>query len=870
MKNNSIDILKKIECTGCSVCKKICPHNAIEMIETKEGFHYPLIDENKCTNCGLCVKKCHALNDNFKTDFNQEIYDVRANDDIRMKSSSGGMFTILANYVLENNGYVCGASFTKDWFGVEHIIINDKKDLDKLRGSKYIESSLGNIFIEIKKLLIEEKQVLFSGCPCQVSALYSYLGKYYDNLITVDLLCNSIVPQKVWKKYLNELFTDEKIKNIEYISFRDKKKLGWTVGLYIEAKYDEYIATSKKDLYMSSFLQHISVKEECLHCKYRKFIRVSDITIGDYWGCDDIDDKGISLVFINTLHAKNIFNNLNTAFYMKKLESYNSVNGGHGGKYTNVPILASRKYFFDNLDKEDLKTLYKNSSNTKYNVGIVNMAFQDNYGGALTYHALYRAIEEFGYNPILIYNDKLWYAGNNNSIYDNANGHRFALSYANIYNEFFEDKQLNEINDLCDTFIVGSDEVWKYKTHTNNIYYFLLNFVSNDKKKIAFSSAFNLKRYDGNYYSYSLFNHYLHQLDYISVRDSESLNICKKDFFINNVEQTIDPVFIFDDYDYLTNKSKLKINFKYICVYIRTGSKDQDKYINYISDKLKLEVYKTGKVDYDRPYDLYDKNLSVEDWLYMIKNSEFVLTDSFHGTCFAIIFNKPFITICHDSSPARMLSILTPLGLENRMIDKFEYLIDNDLIYSKIEYDVVNSQLKKEKDRAKLWLENALKSSKQVEEKNYRDELINILINENKYLKSLLNTYKIEFEKEIYNINESLNNTANTIFDKISNNSLDNWIKLFGIYNDINYIYLYLFGIKFSIKATKSNIDKIAWWIPFKKQRESFRSKFKVRPDQTRPDQTRPDLIICKEYIQFYNNLKIEKLQPMLHLKNAA
>lgn len=147
MKNNSIDILKKIECTGCSVCKKICPHNAIEMIETKEGFHYPLIDENKCTNCGLCVKKCHALNDNFKTNFKQEIYDIRANDDIRMKSSSGGMFTILANYVLENNGYVCGASFTKDWFGVEHIIINDKKDLYKLRGSKYIESSLGSSFI---------------------------------------------------------------------------------------------------------------------------------------------------------------------------------------------------------------------------------------------------------------------------------------------------------------------------------------------------------------------------------------------------------------------------------------------------------------------------------------------------------------------------------------------------------------------------------------------------------------------------------------------------------------------------------------------------------------------------------------------------
>ena len=184
--NNSINILNRNECTGCSVCYMVCPHNAIEIIETKEGFHYPIINDKKCTNCGICVKKCHALNDNFKRDFKQEIYDVRASDEIRMKSSSGGMFTIVADYVLENNGYVCGASFTDDWLGVEHIVINNKKDLDKLRGSKYIESNLGNTFVEIKKLLNENKQVLFSGCPCQVSALYSYLGKDYDNLITID------------------------------------------------------------------------------------------------------------------------------------------------------------------------------------------------------------------------------------------------------------------------------------------------------------------------------------------------------------------------------------------------------------------------------------------------------------------------------------------------------------------------------------------------------------------------------------------------------------------------------------------------------------------------------------------------------------
>lgn len=224
-KGNNINILDKKECTGCSVCAQVCPHNCIKMIETKEGFHYPVIDEKLCTDCGLCVKKCHALNDNFKTDFNQEFYNVRANDEIRMKSSSGGMFTLIADYVFENNGFVCGASWRKDWLGVEHIIIDDKKDFGKLRYSKYMESSLGNIFSEIKKLLNDKKLVLFSGTPCQVSALNFYLGRDYENLITVDLLCNSVVPQKVWRKYLLDKFNDTA--KIEYISFRDKKALGW-------------------------------------------------------------------------------------------------------------------------------------------------------------------------------------------------------------------------------------------------------------------------------------------------------------------------------------------------------------------------------------------------------------------------------------------------------------------------------------------------------------------------------------------------------------------------------------------------------------------------------------------------------------------
>ena len=335
--SNNIKKLNKSECTGCGVCSMVCPSDAITMIETKEGFHYPSIDENKCTNCEICALKCHSLSPNFKTDYKKEFYEVTAPDEIRMKSSSGGMFTIVANYFLENGGYVAGACFSNDWLRVEHIIINDKKDLDKLRYSKYLESCLGNIFVEIKKLLEEDKKVLFSGTPCQVSALNNYLGKDYDNLLTMDLLCHGVVPQKVWQKYLKE-----KVENdIEYISFRDKNIFNWSSGLYIKTKKEEYLKFDINDLYYKMFVNHTSCKEECLHCKYRKYDRPSDKTIGDYWSkkAKTKDNKGISIVKISSEKASKIFDAIKSNCNYKKV-----VSDFDGFAPWITPVLTNRKY----------------------------------------------------------------------------------------------------------------------------------------------------------------------------------------------------------------------------------------------------------------------------------------------------------------------------------------------------------------------------------------------------------------------------------------------------------------------------------------------------------------------------------------------
>ena len=766
MKNknrNNINILNKKECTGCSVCAQVCPHNCIKMIETNEGFYYPVVDEKLCTDCGLCVKKCHALNDNFKNDFEQEFYDIRANDEIRMKSSSGGMFTLIADYILENGGFVCGASWRADWLGVEHIIIDDKKDLDKLRYSKYMESSLGNIFSEIKKLLNENKLVLFTGAPCQVSALNFYLGKDYANLIVVDFLCNSVVPQKVWRKYLLE---KSKGRGIEYISFRDKNIFGCVcVGIYIKFANGEEYLEKENDVYMKSFLNHTSVKEECLHCKYRRFERVGDITIGDYWSmvAKEKEDKGISLVKISSVKGGKIFEQIKQFCRHKKV---NIIHDGFGNFIT--PIFTSRKYFFDNLDKEDFETLYKNCSDTKYNVGIVNMMFTNNAGGVLTYYALYKLIESLGYNPIIIYSNLV-----SNNLYDNVIGCKVALKYCNVGNAFDNIIEFYKYNDLCDSFIVGSDVVFGSFSWVN-IYHHLFNFLlNNKKKKIAFSSSFGTYPVDIPLQRKTLMKYYLNEFDYISVREDDGVKILNNQFDIN-ATHLLDPVFLIDNYDDLIKESSMLINYEYIAVYYIYLDNTMKDLINYVSKKLNLKVVNIQCINGYRETLDYD---NIEDFLYIIKNSKYLITDSFHGFCFGLIFNKNLI-IKPSENISRHISLSKMFKLDNRVVNSYKDVEDRNLLFENMDYDKINKKLEIEKKKSIEWLKNALQTNKVIKEDGYKDDIINLIINENNDLNNKIN----ELNKSIYIVNQ--------INNKI--------------------------------------IDTLAWFIPVRKWRDNFRSKFNV------------------------------------------
>lgn len=320
-----INIVYKENCCGCSSCATVCPKQCIAMEVDSEGFLYPLVDQDVCISCGLCKKCCPILQEKKNSSYIEKAFVGYAKDeDIRMRSSSGGLFSIIARKVLSENGVVYGAAFDND-FTVHHIGINSLIDLEKLRGSKYVQSRIENTYCEVKKVLDQGKRVLFSGTACQIAGLKASLRKDYENLILVDILCHGTPSPKVWKKYLEEKEKQYNSK-IKKIRFRDKES-GWKT--YSVTKTFENNKTQKtafsQDSYMRMFLSEICLRPSCHSCRFKNLKRSSDITIGDCWGIEnympDMDDnKGTSVIIVHSVKGESMIHSIEEQLNIKIAE----------------------------------------------------------------------------------------------------------------------------------------------------------------------------------------------------------------------------------------------------------------------------------------------------------------------------------------------------------------------------------------------------------------------------------------------------------------------------------------------------------------------------------------------------------------------
>lgn len=363
-----ITILDKHNCCGCSACVQVCPKRCINFDEDDKGFRYPLVDKESCIECGLCTKVCPCINTNESVK-PLNVYAAKNPDDkIRKNSSSGGIFTMLAEVIIKEKGVVFGACFDKKW-NVVHDFTESIDGLRAFRGSKYIQSRIGETYKICKSFLKQGRLVLFSGTPCQIKGLKLFLRRDYDNLITIDFICHGVPSPGVFRWYLQEkldnyascnktkkklfkfqhvqrIFPDEVLMpkgvNIKEIRFRDKKE-GWKKYSFvldlelISSKGNKNLVSLSSNVCENPFLKgfccDLYLRPSCHQCPTRNFKSGSDITIGDFWGQEYMfpefdNDSGVSSIIIKTQRGRDIFNNLGPIFKDTKsidqVISYNS------------------------------------------------------------------------------------------------------------------------------------------------------------------------------------------------------------------------------------------------------------------------------------------------------------------------------------------------------------------------------------------------------------------------------------------------------------------------------------------------------------------------------------------------------------------
>lgn len=314
-----ISITDKKDCCGCSACVQRCPKQCISMKEDEEGFLYPVVDTTHCIDCGLCEKVCPVIHQDAPRE-PKRVYAAKNPDDrIRMSSSSGGVFTLLAEQVIARGGVVFGARFDERW-EVVHDYTETIEGLAAFRGSKYVQSRIGESYRDAERFLQAGKEVLFSGTPCQVAGLRRYLRKGYDNLLTVDFICHGVPSPGVFRHYLKEMkemiIRKNRVKSvlIKDISFRDKR-LGWkkysfslTFSILQKGEREKVLVHSEskyKNTFLKGFVRDLYLRPSCHKCPAKAFKSGSDVTIGDFWAINTYlpgknDHRGYSLCMDHT------------------------------------------------------------------------------------------------------------------------------------------------------------------------------------------------------------------------------------------------------------------------------------------------------------------------------------------------------------------------------------------------------------------------------------------------------------------------------------------------------------------------------------------------------------------------------------------
>lgn len=374
-----IQSIEKNKCTGCQMCAEICPTHAIEYQSNEEGFWYPIVNEQKCIHCKKCIKICPSLNKQIADKEEPKVYKVWIKDkEIRLKSTSGGVYYAFAQHILKNGGYIVGSIYEEGYKSARHIISNSIEDLEKVMGSKYFQSNLEGIYTETKKILDTGKIVLFCGAPCQCAAIQKFLGKSYDNLITLDFICRGINSPKAFRKYIEELEENYQ-SEVEYVRLKSKKT-GWTsLATFVKFKNGkEYHKDRTQDLWIKGYIQgNLYMRRNCQECLYKEIPRISDLTMGDFWGIKDQSENdmfcGISVLLVNSKKGMELFEKIQSEISYEERTLEEATNG-NPCILNNAKAGKNREKFFTMLDRYGFAISVKKCSREKVGVRAKKLA----------------------------------------------------------------------------------------------------------------------------------------------------------------------------------------------------------------------------------------------------------------------------------------------------------------------------------------------------------------------------------------------------------------------------------------------------------------------------------------------------------------
>jgi coenzyme F420-reducing hydrogenase beta subunit len=357
---------KKDECTGCWACYNICPQNCISMAFDDEGFRYPEIDHEKCISCYKCVNVCPINKNNDTNNYEKPIFYTAISKDKKTldRSSSGGVFSILAKETISKGGVAYGCILDED-MRAKHIGITSIEQLMEMRGSKYVQSDINESYIDVKKQLEFGKKVLYSGVPCQISGLKHFLGKDYSNLLLVEILCHGVPSPVLFSKHINHLNKKHKGKVVHY-EFRSKRKYGWGSEnrTYYEINKDGKVKGFHPLFpeYFTAFFYGISLRPSCYKCKYATSKRVGDLTLGDFWGYwakyKKYFPEGISVVAVNNDKGNHAFYDISNNMILDRV-NYDEATKTNIHFLKPVPKMKLRSSFYDDINRYGYKFIFR-------------------------------------------------------------------------------------------------------------------------------------------------------------------------------------------------------------------------------------------------------------------------------------------------------------------------------------------------------------------------------------------------------------------------------------------------------------------------------------------------------------------------------